>query len=279
MRAGRRLKPPHRTHLKGMVGWTAWAAGLAMWAMASVAAAAQSPVDPLWGPPPTPGELYYQVAFDVLAGGRSILGRTSAGHPQVVLEHRYAVGAQAMLEYWVRRGFSLRAFAAAGGETARQGIAGQPSPGWEWTPAPGQIGLGAGWRWRRDPGWEPALELMITKGAGAQWEVALGVVRVSDPVVLGGAIGLIRGAGRGARAGAHVRAAFVANDRVTFATGVSHVAPGGMNSLPHTTITLGVHYALDTAASYGVGVEATLQLAGGEATPGLRIVWSGSSGR
>src|SRR5690606_28275220 len=108
-----------------------------------------------------PGELHYQVAFDLVAGGRSTVVPTSAGQPQVVLEHRYAIGTQATLEYWVSREFSLRASAAAAGEAARQGIAGQPPPGWQWTPYHGLIGLGAGWRWVRSPGWEPGLDLLV----------------------------------------------------------------------------------------------------------------------
>ena len=261
----------------------AWAVALSLWASATISPPAlaqpSTSIDPLWRPAPAAGELHYELALDIMAGGHQTVEWTVSGTPQALVEHRYRVGAHAVVGYWVSGRFALRAAAAVGGDVVRRAPPNELPPGWAWEASPGRVGLGASWRVGQESAWQPTLDLMIFSGHATPWEAQLAVTRMRDPVVLSGAVGVAADGRGGALLLVGGRAAFVANDKVSFTAGVTHATPGRMERLPLTTFTLGLHYALDGADSPGIGAEAVMSIAGGEARPGLRVVWSGTMER
>lgn len=244
-------------------------------------AGAREPVDVLSRSVERTGLLEYELAVDVEPGGGIVPGEDDHGQVVPGLRQRYDVAAAVALEYWVSERLSLRAAGTAGAWAVRRGVPGEAPPPWQWGAGAGHGQLGIGWRWAPGTAWDPRLDVAMLAGTSGRMEAHVSVRRVRDPVVLTGALGFITDAptaGDGFRVVASAKAAFVANDKVSFVAGVSHLVPAGTLEVPATMLSAGVHYVVDEARDTGIGVETTLAFRGERVDVGLRLSWSGRHG-
>jgi len=243
----------------------------------------QGSIDPLRRPPERAGLLEYEFGVDVFPGGGETVGKDDRGQPLALVQQRYTLMPQVAFRYAVNERWSMRAAAGTSIGGWRRGDGHHGLGAWQWSAGSGFGSVGVGWRWAPGTDWDPRLDVQWHLGPAPQAEAHLSVSRLRDPVVLTGGLGVLAaraawepgGTAPGLGVVTAAKAAFVANQRVSFVAGVSHLLPAGVLQAPATTLTFGVHYALDGVQQRTVSWETVLVARGGALDMGFRVSWMG----